>query len=46
MYVKKLIVLVYANKTLYYILLENFWSIIPPPPGGRVRLHVCDMVSI
>ena len=27
MYVKKLIVLVYANKTLYYILLENFWGI-------------------
>ena len=32
MYVKKLIVLVYTNKTLYYILLEKFWSICPPWP--------------
>ena len=27
MYVKKLIVLVFANKTLHNILLENFWGI-------------------
>ena len=32
MHVKKLIVLVYANKTLYYILLENFGGSSPPPP--------------
>ena len=38
MFVKKLIVLAYTNKTLYYILLKNFWGIgkvggeMPPSP--------------
>ena len=47
-HVKKLIFLVYANKTLYYILLENFGGIkgafAPPSPPPPPSLHPCFCV--